>query len=370
MDLYPKQYEPPEPLRRLTLLELIIVIFIIGVLLALLLPAGGHSRDISHRMTCNNQLKMLGLALHNYHDTYGHFPAAICGTDLDGDPLASNAGRLSGVVDLLPFLELTSTYDQIHAPMTVNGTEFPVMGPAPWNADYPPWQLHLEALRCPGAYRELPEPGRTNYAFCVGDMARDLHTVSLPGQHVPKRGVFGGYGFTRLKEITDGTSNTIMMGEIGSPALRRVRGQYVTQLSASILDHPSLHQSLRSPADAEVYDARFSLSKLGRGGRWADGSAGSSQFNTILPPNSPSCAIDGDEAADGIYSLGSLHAGGAQIVFADGSTRFIPETIDCGDLSQAVLTRDQFAAQKLPSPFGVWGALGTATDGETIPAEY
>jgi hypothetical protein len=87
--------------------------------------------------------------------------------------------------------------------------------------------------------------------------------------------------------------------------------------------------------------------------------------NTVLPPNSPSCAIGASEESDGVYSAGSLHPGGAMSMVADGSVRFINADIDAGDSRTATLTAARMSA-RAASPFGVWGALGTASSAEDV----
>src|SRR5438552_8131033 len=95
-----------------TLIELLVVIAIIAVLIALLLPAVQQAREAARRSQCKNNLKQLGLALHNYHETYGVFPFECGGTGWTGSG-TGNWGRLSGTVVLLPFLDQTPLWNQI-----------------------------------------------------------------------------------------------------------------------------------------------------------------------------------------------------------------------------------------------------------------
>jgi prepilin-type processing-associated H-X9-DG protein len=161
-------------------------------------------------------------------------------------------------------------------------------------------------------------------------------------------------------------SNTIAMGEIGSKLDRRVIGQVATRQFANMLRRPSLCLSIRNDKRPDEYASSVEMLKDGRGGRWADGAAPYGLFNTILPPNSPSCAVDGPEAADGYYASGSFHEGGVQVVFADGAVRFITESIDCGDSTTAPPTKDQYQESPTPSPYGIWGALGSTNGLEQV----
>lgn len=345
--------------RGFTLLELLIVIGIICLLLAMLVPATRQAREAARRMTCTNNLKSLGLALHNYHDIYGAFPTAMGGTDGSDDPLQSNLGRRSGMVALF-FMEQSPLPSQIRSPWETDSITYPAYGPAPWIADYPPWKMTWDALECPSAPREESELGQTSYAFCIGDLARNVH------QPARRRGVFGGNLTCTFDDIVDGASNTIALSEVGARRERQINGQYAVNVSDNILDNPSLSTQLRSKQNSAIYADAYELSEHGRGGRWADGSAGDSQFNTILPPNSPSCAVGGREAADGLYSAGSAHLGGVNVVLVDASVRFVSEEIDCGDLTQPTLSVEQMSSPNVPSPYGVWGALGTVDGGEDL----
>ena len=112
------------------------------------------------------------------------------------------------------------------------------------------------------------------------------------------------------------------------------------------------------------------LNAEGRGSRWADGAAGFSLINTILPPNSPSCAIDGDVAVDGFYSAGSYHQGGSYMLMGDGAVKFITNSVDCGDISGPPRRASQAEDSTSESPYGLWGALGSANGQETIDQEF
>ncbi|MCC9606914.1 DUF1559 domain-containing protein [Blastopirellula sp. JC732] len=320
----------------------------------------GHSRAQFDRAHCTNNLKNILLATANYESTHGALPMAMGGTDVNGDPLQSNAGRLSGIVAMLPQIEQTALYDQITEPLDVDGTLYPPRGPAPWIAAYPAWTTQIELLKCPSAADGTSKFGQTNYALCIGDMARDIHQPTVA------RGAFACGLSQRMSKIKDGASNTIFFAEIGSLDGKRINGQYAIEQSDKLLDNPTLCLKLRDSWNKAYYPGNTKLSKLGRGGRWADGSAGDSLFNTILPPNSPSCAIDGDEAVDGLYSAGSQHKGGVNVGMGDGSVKFIVDSIDCGDLSQRTLTQQEMSGHKVASPFGIWGALGTADGAEKI----
>ena len=160
------------------------------------------------------------------------------------------------------------------------------------------------------------------------------------------RGAFAPGQFISLQSFKDGKSNTILMGEIRY-------GLLAVNQPESYLDKPILCIE-DSPNEVPIDHPR------NRGYRWADGGAGPAMFSTILPPKSISCAVGGTNGVNGVYSVGSWHPGGAYVLLADGSTRFIATDIDTGNLSQAPIAADGSGE----SPYGVWGALGTRDSGD------
>src|SRR5262245_47381867 len=120
--------------RAFTLVELLVVIAIIGVLVALLLPAVQAAREAARRTQCNNNLKQLTLALHNYHDTYLFFVYRRGGT-AGATTLLGNQNRLSGFIPLLPFLEQQPMYENIRAgDPTTTPDPTPPQGQTAWNS--------------------------------------------------------------------------------------------------------------------------------------------------------------------------------------------------------------------------------------------
>jgi len=336
-----------------TLKELFAVMFIIAALLFLLLPVGRRcAREAARRMQCRNNMKQLVLATHNYHDTHGRFPMAVGGTGMGG-----NENRRSGLVALLPFLEQTDIYDQITDPAGYQG--FPPEGPPPWDRQYGPWQQDIQAFVCPSAIYDGEDYQPTNYAFCIGDVARDIHQLPKP------RGAFAPGLATMFADITDGMSNTSALAEVGTASGREVQGQYAVDLPETILSDPGI--CWRTVDDGkQYYLEKVGLHEHGRGYNWADGGAGPGLVNTILPPNSPTCAVGGKEAVDGVYSAGSRHPGGCHVALCDGSVSFVTEKIDAGDSATSPPTAEDFAEKQLASPFGAWGAYGTLAGGEDV----
>jgi prepilin-type processing-associated H-X9-DG protein len=341
------------------LVELLVVIAIIGILVAMLLPAVQAAREAARRSSCSNNLKQMGLALHNYADVYKAFPIRQAGTGtVGGNSNTNNNDRLSGMVGLLPFLEQAPLYDQIKSG---NASHVPY-GPAPWiTTNWPHWSTNIEVLDCPSdAGRTSDAIGDTNYVFCVGD---SIAAITSTTNSTGNRGMFMRRVAFRFADITDGTSNTIAMGEVGTEAGRDVRGA-VARDSFALTGAPTLCMQQADPNNKKVYAAAASIGTW-RGTRWSDGIVSMSGFQTILPPNSPSCSESGGTAGSdskaGIYSAGSHHPGGVQVVLADGSVRFIAETVDTGNLSAT-----DPGVTGGASPYGVWGAMGTRGSGEPV----
>ncbi|MEN6495796.1 MAG: DUF1559 domain-containing protein, partial [Thermoguttaceae bacterium] len=337
--------------RAFTLVELLVVIAIIGILIALLLPAVQAAREAARRSQCTNHLKQLGLALHNYHDTFGCFPPRQGGTFES----TKNWERRSGFVGMLPFMEQTPLYQKISSPLTENGTTYPAWGPPPWDGSYTPWDAQVPGLLCPSVpnnAKGATDTGRTNYMFSVGD------TINNASNLLKTRGLFALRNVSKFRDITDGTSNTIAMAEraVGYGQAQRTVGGVAVNI-ASVDQNPTLCLATRGTNG--MYQSSVST-KDWSGMRWCDGVMVYTGFNTVLPPNSPHCMYsDSWDGNWGIFNASSLHPGGANGAMADGSVRFFSETINAGNPALAETTSG-------PSRYGVWGALGTKDGGETV----
>jgi prepilin-type N-terminal cleavage/methylation domain-containing protein len=200
-----------------TLIELLVVIAIIAVLIALLLPAVQQAREAARRSQCKNNVKQLGLALHNYHDTNNVFP-------LNNSAATWGRTERSGFVGMLPFLDQTPMYNQMN--MSATGLVAP-------NLIFT--QTPLPILLCPSDPDSMRimngtddassiQVAMTDYAFNVGDYSNGSQTTGANGggQNMPYgnsvtsagRGLFSRYGWSAaMRDVTDGTSNTFAIGE-------------------------------------------------------------------------------------------------------------------------------------------------------------
>ncbi|MCA9083104.1 MAG: DUF1559 domain-containing protein [Planctomycetaceae bacterium] len=351
--------------RGFTLIELLVVIAIIAILIALLLPAVQQAREAARRTQCKNNLKQLGLALHNYHDVFGKFVYMKGGsTGASAQPRTGhNYNRRSGIISLFPYFDMANLYNQIEAGDP--SVPIPPGGPAPWYS-WNGWNQKSPALRCPTDPGVQRPRGVNNYAFSRGDF---IGTGTGNGRDSQDgNGMFAFRSTFAVRDVLDGTSNTIAMSERviasfgrngkGSPTVQEGILTNVTGITTS----PG---SCLAAAAAITKGNRYTTWSAVKGkfsSTYCDGQPENVAFNTVLPPNAPSCTNDTNNNSDGavsVLSASSYHTGGVQVLMCDGAVRFISENIDTGNLGVAT-------SRGSASPYGVWGALGTRGGGETI----
>lgn len=359
--------------RAFTLVELLVVITIIGILIALLLPAVQAAREAARRSQCVNQLKQLGLGLQNYHQNLAVFPPRKGGTTGYGSStrLDGNYNRLSAFVFLLPYVEEQALYDRIMGGDPTTTPPVPKNGAAPWSN----WTVYEKApatLNCPSGAVMPPTTSTKsthNYAFCLGDQAYVPPNGTLRDTTVI-RGCFPSQNCVSISDIRDGTSNTILMSErlkadfgpitVGA---NQVEGRAGTAITQTINTGPIACYAV-APGGG-YFTAGTSV--RGRFGYvWADGQPERVAFNTVLPPNGPGCIDNSTGGADSDNSVlppASFHPGGVNCLFADASVRFITNNIDTGNLGAV-----QGASGV--SVYGVWGALGSKAGNESVPQNF
>ena len=345
-----------------TLVELLVVIAIIGTLVGLLLPAVQVARESARRSSCMNNLKQLGVGLQNHHDAKKEFPrlqfdncAGVSCTD------TTNTWMKGGFVSLLPYIEANDTYQQLYNSTTPGG------GASYSKWAYPSFQRTIDPYLCPSDFfprgaGESPPRGTRNYVMCQGDRCSGWSNDIKRAAFIWNSGAASAPPkATQMKDITDGLSKTLVLSErcIGGDSSNSIRGD--TAFYGSLTSNPAGCLSMAAGnayVDPTQIVGAGTFSKAGR--LWADGCPYYGAFNTILPPNSPSCSIrlgSGDRV-NGVFSANSYHTGGVVACMADGAVLFVANNIDSGDPTQSYPS-----ATTGKSPYGVWGAMGSISSG-------
>ncbi|MDO5308751.1 MAG: DUF1559 domain-containing protein [Planctomycetia bacterium] len=343
-----------------TLVELLVVIAIIGILIGLLLPAVQAAREAARRMQCTNNLKQIGLGLHNYHDVQRGLPAMRSGNPRGAATFAGN-NRTSWRVWLLPYMEQQALYDSMM--QSANGAYDAV----------DPWTKTFTGYLCPscGGPDQSPNDNPTQtvgiadyYAFMGDRPYRSVVGGTLTSGSMVS-GVFGFEAWITLAAITDGTSNTMGISEGIRPTAVASFGDCVTKpgstgwnpANLTPLFNRSTHSYLSTCGTFKSYGVL-------RGFRAWDGVILFSGLTAYTPPNSV-LVSDGTAHTGSQFALAptSRHSGGVNVCMMDGSIRFVSDTVDCGNQSAGCRGYPDIATA---SPYGVWGAMVTKAAGETV----
>lgn len=328
-------FQIPRRLRRgFTLIELLVVIAIIAILIALLLPAVQQAREAARRTQCKNNLKQIGLALHNYHDVYNVFPPGRTRNTYSGIRSAWYTGNIAWLPRLLPQIEQAAIFNSINWNMGQGTSRTDghggVNGANPTGAR----RQIVPAFRCPSDPGNGQVPwttpagvrvvGRTtnsgyapnNYMACVG------YTTRL---NANPPGLFGQNTRKRMRDLVDGTSNTLAVSEavIGFYKLAVNDSGNRTLCNAGSKDTSTTRQTGNSWFYSYFPQSAF--------------------FNTFVTPNSReyNCGVNSDRVNN---AARSMHVGGVQVLLCDGSARFVSENVDAG----------------------TWRYLGDTGDGQTL----
>jgi Type II secretory pathway, pseudopilin PulG len=362
--------------------ELLVVIAIIGVLVALLLPAVQAAREAARRSQCSNNLKQLGLAAHNHHDTYGILPPNSQNRQfeqLTDDPATAGVNgrfgwdRMGYLTPLLPFVEQKPLYDRV--------IQYTLTDQRPWHnwndtTGPSPYIVKVKTFMCPSdsictnIQRDWCAPN--SYHCNRGDlfMWHDWWEFRGPFGPQPR-------GETTFASISDGTANTILIAEacvgkhpnVGAPILGGIAIN-VTNINETTA--PAGCHARRGTNGILINPAQnnFDWSDAwGIGRRWGDAHNLYTCFHTVLPPNSPSCS-GGDAENWTVVTASSWHPGGCQVVMCDASVKFISQTIDAGNQTISVAGQPNVPGWTPhyvgPSFWGVWGAMGTQRGRESL----
>lgn len=310
--------------RGFTLVELLVVIAIIGILVALMLPAIQSAREAARRMQCSSNLKQIGVAMHNYHDTYGRFPPGFMAVDHQGQV----KGGWAWGVFLMPFIEQSPLQNELSV------TEYTLSQVVSDPALLPMLQMKLSVFTCPSSpmqpLREFHGPGSemvatANYTCCRG-FYRYRGNVHLQKQN---NGVFYGESSISFRDVTDGTSNTFAIGERTVLPVHR--------------DEPKRWPSWCGPGGLGI------------------GATVSSCVSIRL--NHPT----------NMHAFSSHHMGGANFCFVDGSVHFISDSIysDCAGLTDGDSgNHSDFVQAAEQGRVGTYQLLGVRNDNQPVAGAF
>ena len=347
--------------RGFTLVELLVVIAIIGVLLALLLPAVQSSRSSARRAQCLNNLKQLGLALHNHVAAKESLPPGAVSKSFPNDPSHPHSFyRWSALAHLLPYMENQIASDRLDLalPLYMPGPGYPIDASNAAGAA----QVIPEFL-CPSDHsnRVKPQTGPTNYAVCSGSGAGG-------GTPFETDGVFYVNSATTFAQITDGSSHTAAFSEsvLGEDTERDADGRFI---GATAERSYKFVLSFFGPPDLTDFKCdgsmNFNSAALNgndpRGFAWCSGEYRCAMYNHYYAPNAedfdcitsvtsdPTPPPDRPQlyAAYGWRAARSLHASGVNVLFADGSVRIVGVDVDAA----------------------LWRSMSTRSDAEMVVAE-
>jgi prepilin-type N-terminal cleavage/methylation domain-containing protein/prepilin-type processing-associated H-X9-DG protein len=306
-----------------TLIELLVVIAIIGVLIALLLPAVQSAREAARRSQCTNNLKQLGLALHNYHDSVGALPL---GRTIPFDASYSVQARV------LTFMEQTTLQSAMN---------FDVGWNTPDNATIA--RVSIASFLCPSDARQVPANrnwGATNYRANEGTSvamwygATDTAGVNT-NLSIPPNGLFYANEQIKMASITDGTSNTAAFSE-------HVLGDFTNGVATEKADTFWPQTYPATPDEAVQMCRQMNWRDLAFqrvsdvGAPWVYGYHSTSSYWHSGPPNSRSCMFPPSRI---MTTANSMHPGGVNVAFADGSVKFIKDSVNLAAW-RAIGTRD------------------------------
>lgn len=309
--------------RGFTLIELLVVIAIIAVLIALLLPAVQQAREAARRTQCKNNLKQIGLAIHNYESSLRVFPPGRLGFPM----------VFSVQAHILPYLDGANLYSLLDLNKAPNfGTPS-----SPMTQNEIAARTIIPAYICPSDRGQIEgnEFGPTNYVASAGSGTGTANSINTGD------GVMYSRSSVRFRDVTDGMSNTVCFGEqtLGIGGNPSSSGASPQNAEGEVLELVGATPT----TDATCVSGGGTWSGL-RGAKWLNGHYGDTIYNHYYGPNSRQFDCGNRSHNYGLTAARSRHEGGVQSLLCDGSVRFTSENVD----------------------MIVWRALSTRAGGEVI----
>jgi prepilin-type N-terminal cleavage/methylation domain-containing protein/prepilin-type processing-associated H-X9-DG protein len=347
--------------RGFTLIELLVVIAIIAVLIALLLPAVQAAREAARRAQCVNNLKQLGLAMHNYESSNGTLPPQMVLTYTSAGAVAWKS-TWSASSRVTPYLEQGAVYNTINYTNKVSDVSNATAIGVQIKTFLCPSELNQQAYVSTSATTGLTSTyGISNYGWNVGTW----YTFGGFASQISTAGAIGSNLSRPFSSFTDGLSNSLLASEVKAytPSYHDC-GTIPNGAPSGPYAYPDIPTVLASVYASPTAGCKSATAPAGFPGgghtHWSNGNSFYDGFTTALPPNTVSplgtIAIDGDMSSededDGGPTYGSVtsrsyHPGGVNSLFADGSVKFIKNSIN----------------------WQTWRALGTVGGGEVISAD-